>query len=88
MSRLLFTVKDAFEIRGRLVLAPGIQPQEYERFRIGDIVSLRRPDGIVANRQIDGFEFISPNPSKAVVICFHDLRKSDVPIGTEFWSTP
>lgn len=46
MARRLFTIEDTFLIEGRgLVPVPGIVPQGEERFRIGDPISLKRPDG-------------------------------------------
>jgi hypothetical protein len=46
MARRLFVVEDAFAIKDRgLVLVPGILPSGDERFRPGDRIRLRKPDG-------------------------------------------
>jgi hypothetical protein len=87
MARRLFTVADTFVIRGRgLVPVPGIVPVDDERFRVGDPIQLRRPDGLVVHTRIGGLEMLDPNPSNEVVILLKDLTKQDVPVGTEIWS--
>jgi translation elongation factor EF-Tu-like GTPase len=85
MSRHLFTVEDTFTIRGRgTVLVPGIVPEGGERFRIGDALRLRRPDGSEVEATIDGIEFFSvPAGTYPIVV---GLPKLDVPLGTEVWS--
>jgi hypothetical protein len=88
MARHLFTVEDTFLIEGRgLVPTPGIVPQGDERFRVGDPIRLKRPDGSEIEWQIGGLEFICPPPRQdEVVILLKGLGKNDVPIGTEVWS--
>ncbi len=85
MSRRLFTVEDTFTIRGRgIILAPGIVPEGDERFRIGDALRLRRPDGSEVEATIDGIDFFNvPHGTYPIVV---KLSKSDVPLGTEVWS--
>lgn len=87
MGRCLFTVKDAFAIRDRgLVLVPGIIPIGDERFRVGDPIVLRRPDGTSVDTRIGGLEMLDPNPNRDTVIMLKEFSKEDVPIGTEVWS--
>jgi hypothetical protein len=88
MSRKLFTVEDTFLIQGRgLVLVPGIVPQGDERFRVGDPVLLKRPDGSTLTWKIGGLEIISgARRSGDVPILLVGLDKKDLPIGTEVWS--
>jgi hypothetical protein len=87
MPRRLFTVSDTFLIRGRgLVLVPGIVPVDDERFRAGDPLPLKRPDGTALRTTITNFEIMNPNPRREVVVCLKELTKEDVPIGTEVWS--
>ena len=89
MSRLLFTVTDTFVIRGRgLVLFPGIAPTENERFRLGDPLQLKRPDGSIIQAEIAGFEYPTPNPRREIAIMLKGINKDDVPVGTEVWSIP
>jgi hypothetical protein len=85
MSRHLFTVEDTFTIKGRgTVLVPGIVPEGEERFRIGDALRLRRPDGSEVEATIDGIDFFNvPHGAYPIVI---RLPKSDVALGTEVWS--
>jgi hypothetical protein len=87
MARLLFTVTDRFYLPGRGVIPfPGIVPVEDERFRRGDSLLLKRPDGSEIQARIGGFELPNPNPGLVVVVNLLELTKDDVPIGTQVWS--
>jgi hypothetical protein len=88
MPRSLYTVEDSFFLKGRgLVTLPGIVPREGERFRIGDWVEIRRPDGSRLVWAIGGIEMSDPAPpTPGVVILLRELGKEDVPIGSEIWS--
>src|SRR5438105_385660 len=87
MARRLFVVEDTFAIKGRgLVLIPGILPEGEERFRTGDYIRLRKPDGSSTVTRIGGLELLCPNPRRDVVIMLKDAATADVPIGTEVWS--
>jgi hypothetical protein len=88
MARRLCTVEDTFLIKGRgLLPVPGIAPQGEERFRIGDPILLKRPDGSSLSCQIGGLELICGGlPREDVVILLKGLDKEDVPVGTEIWS--
>ena len=87
MARRLFTVEDTFAIRERgLVLAPGIIPEGEERFRVGDPITLLKPDGSSIEAKIGGLELLDPNPRRDVVIMLAGMTKSEVPVGTEVWS--
>jgi translation elongation factor EF-Tu-like GTPase len=90
MPRCLYTVEDSFFIKGRgLVTLPGIVPCGDERYRIGDRVEIRRPDGSRLEWAIGGIEMINCTPprlTKEVVFLLRDLGKEDVPIGSEIWS--
>jgi hypothetical protein len=80
-------VEDTFAIRDRgLVPVPGIVPHGDERFRVGDPIMLKRPDGSVVKTRIGGLELVCPNQRHDVVILLRELSKEDVPIGTEVWS--
>ena len=87
MGRRLFVVEDSFVIKGHgLVLVPGLLPEGDERFRVGDSISLRKPDGSAIATRIGALEFLCPNPRGEVVIMLKNLTKTDVPVGTEVWS--
>jgi hypothetical protein len=90
MARCLFIVDDAIFIKGRgLVPIPGILCQGEERFRVGDPVLLKRPDGSCLIWKIGGIELINclpPRPKNEVVILLRGLSKDDVPIQTQVWS--
>ena len=88
MARLLFVVEDTFHIEGRgVVPIPGITPVDGEKFRIGDQILLKRPDGSQFGWQISGMELLTPPPPNFdFAILLKGLTKDDVPIGTEVWS--
>jgi hypothetical protein len=89
--RLLFSVTNVFTIPGRgVVLVPEITPVGEERFRIGDSLRLRRPDGAEDIVRIDGLELATSATSLGkkceVLIMLSGRKKEDIPIGTEVWS--
>lgn len=69
-----------------LVLIPGIVPIGDERFRIGDPLLLKRPDGSEVRTTIGGIELMIPVRNHDFTIVLKELIKEDVPIGTEVWS--
>ena len=81
MARCLFTVADAFLIEGRgLALVPGIVPTGGERFRVGDPIKLKLPDGSEIDWSIGGLELFSPlPPNKAIALWLIGLGKDNVP---------
>jgi hypothetical protein len=85
MARRVFNVADMFTIRGRgVVLLPGLTPINDERFRVGDPLLLKRPDGSELGTWIGGIEFFSGTPEYPVLL--KGLTEDDVPFGTEVWS--
>ena len=88
MSRRLFIVEDSFSVDGHgLVLIPGILFEGEERFRIGDRMTLRQPDGLTREVRIGGSALLYPNPRCDVVILLRGMTKGDAPVGTQVWST-
>jgi len=89
-ARCLFVVSDTFIIKGRgIILIPGIKPQGDERFRVGDIVELRKPNGIATHAKIAGIEMFTPPPADGsfpILLKESSVEIADVPIGTEVWS--
>lgn len=84
-TRPLFTVEDAFTIRGRgVILVPGIAPRPGERPRVGDPVVLHRPDGSRLEAEIGGLELLHTSPDRPEIpILIRGLSRADVPIGTQ-----
>ena len=81
------TVNYVSSIRGRgVVLFPGLVPVGDERFKVGDPVLMRRPDGSEIKTNIGGLELPYPNPKHEVLILLTELSKGDVPVRTEVWS--
>ena len=72
-----------------MVFVPGIVPERDERFRIGDVITFRKPDGSSSAVAIGGIEMISCETCVArreVIVLLKELIKEDVPVGTEVWS--
>jgi hypothetical protein len=90
MARRLFVVEDAFFIKGRgLLPVPCIVPEGDERFRVGDPILLKRPDGSRLEWTIGGLEMIHCTPRRQtddIFILLKGLSKEDVPVGSEVWS--
>jgi hypothetical protein len=87
LHRRLFTVTDTFTLTGRgLVLVPRLTPIGNERFKVGDPIVLRLPDGLERRMRIDAPELPHPNPRNEFLVMLKQLEKDDVPSGTEVWS--
>lgn len=89
MARKLLTVEDSFEIRHRgLILVPGIVPEGDERFKIGEPIILKKPDGSSIETKIGGLEIFTTPPRHLddFGIMIMGMAKGDIPIGTEVWS--
>jgi hypothetical protein len=86
--RLLFTVTQTFAIQGRgVVLLPELRLIGEERFRVGDPLLLKRPDGKQDQVRIGGLEFLTPISGRCqLVVMLTDRSREDVPVGTEVWS--
>ena len=87
MPRLLTMVEHIVELPGHGIgLFPGIAPAGEERFCIGSVVVLKRPDGSECEVAITGIELGTPNPRREFIPWFRGLRKIDLPLGTQVWS--
>jgi hypothetical protein len=88
MARLLFRVTEVFTVQTRgIVLLPKLNFVGDERFRVGDPLLLKRPDGTEIDTTIGAVELLKPvgQPCEPVIM-LTELGKQDVPIGTEVWS--
>lgn len=90
-ARLLLVVEDTFSITGRgLIVAPGVDLGEGPLQR-HLAVELRRPDGTLAHAEVLAqVPFLYPHglgESHRHQLLFPHLAKTDVPIGTEVWTT-
>jgi len=92
MSGILFAVEDRFLVRGRgLILVPGLPPGSADRFRAGDPILLKRPDGSHLPWTIGALELLIEQPfrpplERHVPILRLGLGKDEVPVGTEVWA--
>src|SRR5262245_11277386 len=87
MARRLFVVEHVVVIERRgIALVPGILVEGEERFRAGDPIVLRKPDGSSTIMKIGALELMCPNPRGEVTIMLAHLGREDVPVGTEVWS--
>ncbi|MCD6673764.1 MAG: hypothetical protein LT106_13020 [Burkholderiaceae bacterium] len=90
-TTLLFTVADAFQIKGRgCVLAPGPSAEPGTTpIHIGDAIRLIFPDGGSVDTQIRGLEMINfrkrPEVITVPILLPSDLKKDDVPPGTQVY---
>lgn len=85
--RRLFTVERTWKVeKYGTVLAPGVIPEATEVFRPGRVIALRRPDGTELRTSISGLDYfhLGANGESLVLV---NLPESDVPVGTEVWST-
>ncbi|HEV2597509.1 hypothetical protein [Sphingopyxis sp.] len=85
----LSTVEDTFDISGRgLIVAPGIPLDGNWRIKIGDAITLERPDGSKVESIVRGMESFRPaNATCIPLLLGSGLGKADVPIGTKLWVT-
>ncbi len=98
MARLLVTVENTWvdpawmrrfhRLPGRphLCLAPGVVVRPSERFRPGDRLLLKRPDGSSVEARIGGFVCQRYPIRDDNLIAVPNLLPGDVPVGTEVWS--
>jgi hypothetical protein len=82
-------LKTHFSIKGRgLVPVPYIVPEGDERFRVGDPITLKRPDGLHLEWTIESTEIrrgTLPDQNDLVIV-LRGLDQDDLPVGSEFWS--
>ena len=96
MNQRLFVVESVFTIKGRGLGAVGFKAEDYGslRLRSGDEVELRLPDGSSRHTTIVGVEYPPsiksigakpPDPTYGIILA--DVTATDVPPGTEIWTT-
>jgi hypothetical protein len=89
MVTFISKVEDVFEISGRgCVVVPGV-PVAFSgaALKIGDRITLKRPNGSEIETILRGFEMGSRHPSRCIPILLgKDVNKQIVPIGTELWT--
>jgi hypothetical protein len=84
----LFRVEDVFAIVGRgCVLVPGIPHSLSISIKRGASLKLRRPDGTVIRTHLQEIEMINSTSTRqsTAISLPRDVKKTDVPIGTEVW---
>ena len=92
MSALTFIsrIEDTFEITGRgMVLLPGI-PDDRKKYvvHIGDSLEVRKPDGQHLITTVAGIEMCNSPKRFIPLLLSKDVRKEDVPVGSELWHVP
>jgi hypothetical protein len=87
--RLILKVEDVFDIPGRgLTLAPKIPDHLGFAVRPKDRIQLRTPNGRLLDTYIASFSLGKPiggGPTIVAIELPSDIRREDVPIGTEVW---
>ncbi|HEY0015818.1 MAG TPA: hypothetical protein VGC13_05845 [Longimicrobium sp.] len=85
MQTLICVVEDVVQIAVRgCVILPGLPRGSDFRVRVGDGLLLKRPDGSQVATTVRGIEIGGRGPGSAVLVGA-ELRKTDIPIGTEVW---
>jgi hypothetical protein len=85
---LLFCVTDVFEISGRgSILVPGIPHSFSPPVWRGAPLLLRRPDGTTIVTALGDLPMINATATRqsTAILLPGDIKKSDIPIGTEVW---
>jgi hypothetical protein len=88
MSHRLFVVDGTFTVFGRgIALLPGVPKYEPgPRVGPGMPIELRRPDGTVLATTIRAAEWFQTPPAPAAPLHMPpEIKKEDVPVGTEVW---
>lgn len=87
--RLILTVGEVFDMTGRgLTLAPKIPDNLGFAVRPKDRIQLRTPNGQRLDTHIASFSLgkrIGGGPTIVAIELPSDIRREDVPIGTEVW---
>ncbi len=89
MKALVCIVAGVFQLSGRdsVVVAPGIPRAGGWSLKIGDLITLRRPDGSEVETLLGGIELLSPpNDNSIPFMLGPGLGKEAVPLGTEIWA--
>jgi hypothetical protein len=87
MARLLITVTDTFAIDNRgVLLLPSIEPKDYAQIRAGTAIRLVRPDGVELQTTIGDVETMHDSQNCGPFILLRDLRREEVPPGTQVCS--
>jgi hypothetical protein len=88
--RLILKVEEVFDIEGHgLTLCPAIPDNLGFAIRPKDQIQLRTPNGAILDTRIASFSLGKPMSGCPTIIAIQlpsDIRKEDVPIGTEVWS--
>ena len=91
MDKLLSVVEEVFEITVRgCILIPGIPLDTPHVVKIRAPIRLLRPDGSTVETYVAGIEMISatpPRPGPIPILLPPELRKSDIPVGTQVFLT-
>jgi hypothetical protein len=88
MSHRLFVVDGTFTVFGRGIgLLPGVPKDELgPRVTPGMTIELHRPDGTVLATTIRAVEWFQTPPAPSAPLHMPpEIRKEDVPVGTEVW---
>ena len=90
--RLILNVEYVFSMTGRgLTLAPAVPDNLGFAIRPKDRIQLRTPNGRLLDTHIASFSLGKPiggGPTALAIELPSDIRRDDVPIGTEVWFLP
>lgn len=83
MKKFIFNVADVWQEPNHIVVISDVPDTEAD-FRHGDLLELRRPDGSVVQAK-GGSIFFDPPAERPCAVVFQELKKEDVPLGTQVW---
>jgi hypothetical protein len=89
MDILLFTVEEVFYIKGLgAVLYPGIS-HSGPNARVGQPITLLRPDGQEVKTTIKGFPMINRKGhyNSAAIVLPKNIKADEIPVGSQVWLT-
>lgn len=86
----LFKVEEVFEIPTRgCVIVPVVGDGADFKIRARDAIQLRTPEGLTLDTHIDSVEFLKQavGACRMGILLPSDVRKQDIPKGSEVWLT-
>ncbi len=87
MLQKISTVEDVFQTTGRgIIVSPGIPAKNNWCIGIGDVLTLKCPDGTELKTYLQGIEMDgAPQKNSLPLLLGPEMSKEQIPTGTEIW---
>lgn len=88
MEQRLSVVEDTFELSGHgsLIVVPGIPRDTPWVVKVGERLTIKRPDGSELSTSVGGIEMTSPpSPKGWALMLGPNVSKAMAPVGSEVW---